>query len=107
MDLCFWLRVAQLFESLQKFMPSLQLRNRAPSLASAAEATMKQRMAHKVKNASLSLMGSPSFAFRPMKKCPHALLRASASDKYDASEWTFMIMSDVRYQIDALWFVAK
>ncbi len=88
-------------------MPTLQLRNRAPSLASAAKGTTKQRMAHQVENALLGLMGLPSFAFQPMKKCPHALLRASDSDKYHASEWTFMIMSDVQYQIVALGFVAK
>jgi hypothetical protein len=88
-------------------MPSLQLRKRVPSLALVAEVTMKQRKAHKVKNALLSLMGLPFFAFRPMEKCPNALLRASVSDNYDASEWTFIIMSDTRYQIVALGFVAK
>ena len=88
-------------------MPSLQFRNRAPSSASAAEATMKQTIAHKVKKAPLSLMGFPLLVFQPMKKCPHALLHAHASDKYDASECTFMIMSDVRYQIVASGFVAK
>jgi hypothetical protein len=76
-------------------------------LALVAEATTKQRMAQKVKNAPLSLMALLSFAFQPMKKWLHALLRASASDKYDASEWTFMIMSDTRYQIVALGFVTK
>ncbi len=35
----------------------LQLRNRAPSLASAAEATTKRKMAHEVKNAPFNLMG--------------------------------------------------
>jgi hypothetical protein len=82
-------------------MPSLQFRNKALSLASAVEATTKQTIAHKVKKAPLSLMGSPLLVFQPMKKCPHALLRAGVSDKYDASECTFMIMSDVRYQIIA------
>jgi hypothetical protein len=67
---------------------------------------MKQRMAHKVKKAPLSFIGWPSFAFQPMKKCPHALLCAPASDKYDASH-TFMIISDVGCQIVALGFVAK
>jgi hypothetical protein len=42
-----------------------------------------------------------------MKKWLHALLRASASDKYDASEWTFIIMSDAQYHIFASGFVAK
>jgi hypothetical protein len=99
-----WLNSSSVIQSI---MPSLQFRNRAPSLASVAEATTKQRMAHKVKKAPLSLMGLPSFAFHPMKKCPHALLRAPASDKYDVSECTFMIMSDVRYQIVVIGFVAK
>ncbi len=88
-------------------MPTLQLRNRAPSLALAAKGLTKQRMAHKVENAPLGLMGLPSFAFQPMKKCPHAPLCVSDSDKYHASEWTFMIMSDVRYRIVASGFVAK
>jgi hypothetical protein len=29
-----------------------------------------------------------------MKKSPHVRLRAFASDRYDASEWMFKIMSD-------------
>ncbi len=41
----------------QKIMPSLQFKKRAPSLASAAEETTKQRIAHKVKNAPFNLMG--------------------------------------------------
>ncbi len=76
-------------------------------MALVAGATTKQRMAHKVKNALLSLMGLPSFAFQPMKKCPHALLHVSALDKYDASECTFMIMSDRQYRIVASGFVDK
>ncbi len=96
-----------LLVSIQNIMPSLQFRNRAPSSASAAEAMMKQRMAHKVKKAPLSLMGLPSFAFQPMKKCPHALLCAPVSDKYDASKCTSMIMSDAQYQTVGLGFAAK
>jgi hypothetical protein len=39
-------------------------------------------------------MGFVGSAFHPMKKFPHALLWALASDKYDASEWIFNTMSD-------------
>jgi hypothetical protein len=41
-------------------------------------------------------MGVPSIGNVPMKKCPHALLRAFGSLKYDASEWIFNTMSDAR-----------
>ena len=75
-------------------MPSLQFKKRAPSSASAADARTNQRMAHNVKNAPFNLMGLPSLGDQPMKKWPHALLRASNSDNYDASECTFIIMSD-------------
>ncbi len=76
-------------------------------MALAADATTNQSMAHMVKNAPFNLMGSPSVAVHPMKKCPHALLHALASDKYDATEWTFMIMSDVGNQMVASGFVAR
>jgi hypothetical protein len=33
-----------------------------------------------------------------MKKWPQVWLRANGSDKYDASEWMFIIMSDARYR---------
>ena len=91
----------------RKIMPSLQFKKRAPSSASAAEATTKQRMAHKVKNAPFNLMGSPSLGVQPIKKWPHALLRASDSDKYDASECMFIIMSDARNRIVASGYVAR
>ncbi len=52
----------------QKMIPSLQLRKRAPSLASAAEATMNHKMAHKVKNAPFDCMGLPSLGDQPIKK---------------------------------------
>ena len=91
----------------QKIMPSLQFRKRAPSSASAAEATTKRRMAHNVKNAPFNLMGLPSFGVHPMKKWPHALLRGSDSDKYDASECTFMIMSDAQNRIVAFGYVSR
>jgi hypothetical protein len=86
MDLCFGLGMAQFFKGHPKIMPSLQFRKRAPSLALVAEATPKQRMVHKVKNAPFSLIGLLSFSDQPMKKCPHALLHAFVSGKYDVSE---------------------
>jgi hypothetical protein len=64
----------------------LQLRNRALSSALAAEATMKHKMAHKVKNAPFNLMGLVGLARQHMKKWPQALLWALASDRYDTSE---------------------
>ena len=82
-------------------IPLLQFKKRAPSSASAADARTNQRMAHNVKNAPFSMMGLPSLGDQPMKKWPHALLRASDSDKYDALECTFIIMSDARNQIVA------
>ncbi len=91
----------------RKIMPSLQFKKRAPSSASTAEATTKQRMAHKVKNAPFNLMGSPSLGVQPIKKWPHALLRASDSDKYDASECMFIIMSDAWNRIVAFGYVAR
>ena len=78
----------------QKIVACLQLRNNAPSYASAADATTNRKIAHNVKNAPFNLMGFVGSAFHPMKKCPHALLWALASDKYDASEWIFNTMSD-------------
>ena len=77
-------------------IPSLQFKKRAPSSASAADAMTNQRMAHNVKKAPFNLMGSPSLGDQLMKKWPHALLRASDSDKYDALECTFIIMSDAQ-----------
>ncbi len=88
-------------------MPSLQFKKRAPSSASAAEAMTKRRMAHNVKNAPFNLMGSPSLGVQPMKKWPHALLRASDSDKFDPSDCTFIIMSDAWNQIVLFGYVAR
>ena len=85
----------------QKIIPSLQLRKRALSLASAAKATTNQRMVHNVKNAPSNLIGSPSLGCHPMKKCTHARLYASFSERYDAPEWTFKIMSDARNRMVA------
>ena len=76
----------------RKIIPSLQLSKRAPSLALAVGVTTNQRMAHIVKNAPFNQMGSPSMGDNPIKKCPQALLQASASKIYKASKCTFMIM---------------
>jgi hypothetical protein len=62
---------------MQKIIPSLQFKKRAPSSASAADATTKRRIAHNVKNAPFRRMGSPSLGDHPMKKWPQARLRAS------------------------------
>jgi len=78
----------------RKKFACLQLRNNAPSSASAADATTNRIIAHNEKNSPFNLMGFVGSAFHPMKKCPHALLWALASDKYDVSEWIFNIMSD-------------
>ncbi len=56
------------------FFACLQLRKRAPSLASAAEATTKRNIAHRVKKAPFNLMGLVGSACQPMKKCPQAWL---------------------------------
>ncbi len=52
-------------------MPSLQFKERAPRaprVALAAEALMKHKIVHKVKNAPFNLMGLPSFGDHPMRK---------------------------------------
>jgi len=79
-----------------KIIPSWQFRNKAPNLASAADATTNRSIAHNVWNAPFSLMGFPSIGNAPMKKFPHALLRAFGSLKYDALEWMFNTISDAR-----------
>jgi hypothetical protein len=88
-------------------MPSLQFRKRAPSSASAAEAMTKQRIAHSVKNAPFNFMGPPLLGVQPMKKCPHAWLQALDSDRYDASEWMFNIMSEALNCIVVSGYVAR
>ena len=87
-----WLQVPHLFS--QKNVACLQLRNRAPSSASAAEATTKRKIAHSVKNTPFNFIGFVGLGFHPMKKWPHDLLCALASNKYDASKWMFIIMTD-------------
>jgi hypothetical protein len=51
----------------QKIVTCLQLRKNEPSSASAAKATMKRNIAHKVKNAPFNLMGFVGSARQPMK----------------------------------------
>ena len=72
-------------------LPSLKLRNNAPSSASAAEVMTNFKMAHKQKIAPFILTGSLSFRIEPKKKWLYIGLRAFGSDKYDASEWMFSI----------------
>ncbi len=91
----------------QKIIPSLQLRNRAPSSALAADATTKQSMVHSVKNGPLNLMGSPSFGSHPKKKWPHARLWEFVSERYDASECMFNTMSDAQNHTVASGCVAR
>jgi hypothetical protein len=54
----------------QKIVTCLQLRNNAPSSASAADMTVNLKIAHNVKNAPFNLMGFVGLAFHPMKKMP-------------------------------------
>jgi hypothetical protein len=78
----------------QNIVPCLQFRKRAPSLASAAEATTNRNMAHRVKKAPFNSMGLVGSALQPMKKCLQALLWAFTSERYDMSKWMLRIMSD-------------
>ncbi len=71
----------------QNIVACLQYENNAPTSSSAADAMTNRNIAHKVQNAPLNLICCVGLGFHPMKKCPHALLCAFASDKYDASEW--------------------
>ncbi len=77
-----------------KIMPIWQLWYNAPSSASAADATTSCSIVELTWNAPFKRMGSQFFGIQPMKKWPHAWLLAFASDKYDASECMFSIMSD-------------
>jgi hypothetical protein len=78
----------------QNIVDYLQFKNNAPSSASAANAMTNRNIAHKVKNAPFNLIGCVGLDFHPMKKCPHALLCAFASNEYDALEWMFKIIYD-------------
>ncbi len=88
-------------------MPSLQLKKRAPSSASVAEATTKRRIAHSVKNAPFNFMGSPLLGVQPMKKFPHAWLRVSDLDRYNAFKWMFNIMLEALNHIVPSGYVAR
>ncbi len=75
-----------------KIVACLQLRKRAPSSASAVEATKKRNIAHRVKKAPFNLMGLVGSVRQPMKKFPQAWLWAFASKRYEASECILRIM---------------
>jgi hypothetical protein len=75
-----------------KIVTCLQLRKRAPSLASAGEATTKRNIAHRVKKAPFNFMGLVGSVRQPMKKCPQAQLWVFASERYEASECILRIM---------------
>ncbi len=62
-------------------MPSLLFKKRAPSLALAAEATMKRRIMQRVKKAPFNLMGSPFVGDHPIRKWPQVQLRALDSKR--------------------------
>jgi hypothetical protein len=99
--------VSHFFERESKIVACLQLRNNAPSSASAADATTNLKIVHNVKNAPFNLLGFVGSAFHLMKKFPHALLWALASDKYDASKWIFNTISDARKRRVASECIAK
>jgi hypothetical protein len=67
-DWYFRLRVAKVFLGAFKTIPSGQSRNRAPSLALAADATMNHKIKHSVRKAPYNLIGLPSCGKEPMKK---------------------------------------
>ncbi len=69
-----------------KIIPSWQVRNNAPSLTSAANASTNQKNEHSVWKAPINLMGFPSIGKDLMKKWPHAMLQAFGLLKYDASK---------------------
>jgi hypothetical protein len=68
----------------QKIVACLELRNKAPSLALAAEVTTKRKIAQSVKKEPFNLIGFVGSGFQPMKKCPHAQLCVFNLDKYNA-----------------------
>ncbi len=100
---CGWPRSSRV---VLKIIPSWQFRNSAPSSASAADATTNCNIEYSVWKAPFNLMGSPFLGNEPMKKWPHALLRALGLLKYDASEWMFITMSDARNLTTAFGCVA-
>jgi hypothetical protein len=79
---------------LQKMMPVWQLWNKAPNSALATEATMNQMTFILTWSEPFMRIGVLSWGIHPMKKCPQVQLQAFPLDKYEASEWMFMIMLD-------------
>ena len=71
-----------------------QLWNKALYSASAAEATTNQMTFVLTWKAPLTWIGASSWGIHPMKKCPKVQLRVFPLDKYKASEWMIMIISD-------------
>ena len=69
-------------------------KNISPSSTSAADAAKKLSIWKSVNIASLRWMWCLSCGFHTRKTFPAARLRESLSDKYNASEWKFRIMSD-------------
>ncbi len=101
---CGWPRSLRL--SL-KIILSWQFSNNAPISALAANATTNRKIKHSVWKALLSLMGFPLIHKDTMKKWPHALLRAFALLKYNASKWMFITMFDAQTCTIASWCVVK
>jgi hypothetical protein len=69
-------------------------KNNAPSSASAAEAATSWRITHRSWIGPFNLIGSFGWGTDPRKNLPDALLLARLSDKYDASECMFNIISE-------------
>ncbi len=106
-DWYFWLWMAEVLKVELKFIPSWQLRNNAPSLASMADATKNHEIEHSVWKAPLRLMDFPLIGKDPMKKWPHALLWAFGLLKYDVLEWMFITIFDAPNRTVVLWCIAK
>ena len=59
----------------RKIFPSWQLWKRAPSSASAADATTKRKVVVLTQNTPFNWISSSFLGIHPMKKCPHDLTR--------------------------------
>jgi hypothetical protein len=90
-----------------KIIPSWQYRNNAPCLALAADSTTNHKIEHSVWKTPLNLMDFPLIGKDPMKKWPHAVLRAFGLLKYDVSKWMFITMFDARYHTVSSWCITK
>ena len=77
-----------------KIIAVCQLWNKAPSSASATDATTNRMTVVLVWKAPFNTIGSLSLGIDPMKKCPHVRLRAPGAERYDASECMFITISD-------------